>query len=110
MIEKGYKGGLVSRVCNKYSHKKYIISTAQEVGQDYWTTTVFPRILFGLLPNFSKKIFTIVRNNKEDACDIHQKVKEIVLNMSKNEWFEKMPSPQPSKGWSPDAKKKLEKM
>lgn len=107
MTEKGYKGGLVSRVRNKYSHKKYVISTAQEVGQDYWTTTVFPGILFGFLPNFSKKMFTVVRNSKEDAHNVHWEVKEIVLDSSENEWFEKMPNPQPQEGWSSDAKKKL---
>lgn len=107
MTEKGYQGGLVSRVCNKYSHKKYVISSAQEVGQDYWTTTVFPGILFGFFPNLSKKIFTVVRNSKKDTHEVHWNVKEIVLNIPEDEWFEKMPNPQPQEGWSPDAKKKL---
>jgi len=107
MTEKGYKGGLVSRVRNVHSGKKYVVSTAQEVGQDYWTTTVFPGILFGFLPNLSKKMFTIVRNNKEVAHEVHWEVKEMVLNTHESEWFEKMPNPEPLGGWSPDAKRKL---
>ena len=42
MTEKGYKGGLVSRVINKHSGKKYIVSTAQEIGKDYWSSIVAP--------------------------------------------------------------------
>jgi hypothetical protein len=107
MTEKGYKSGLVSRVRNKNSGKKYVISTAQEIGQDYWTTTVFPAILFGFLPSLSKKIFTIVRNNMEAAHETHWSIKELILNSSENEWFEKMPNPEPPEGWSTDAKKKF---
>jgi len=110
MTEKGYKGGLMSRVCNKYSRKKYVISTAQEIGQDYWTSTIFPGILFGLLPKLSKKMYTVVRNSKESAHDVHSKMKELAFNLPENEWFEKMPNPQPEEGWSPDAKKKLGEM
>lgn len=109
MTEKGYKGGLVSRVKNKYSGKKYVISTAQEIGMDYWTTTIFPGILFGLFPNFSKKIFTVVRNNKEDAHAVHWEIKEMVINALEDGWLEKLPNPIPPEGWSEDAKKKLEK-
>jgi|SRR3989338_1038804 len=107
MTEKGYKGGLVSRIRNKNSGKKYVVSTAQEIGQDYWTTTVFPGILFGFLPNLSKKMFTIVRNNQADAHEVHWGVKEMVLNFLESEWFEKMPNPEPPEGWSSDAKKKF---
>lgn len=107
MTEKGYKGGLVSRVRNKHSGKKYVISTAQEIGQDYWTTTVFPGVLFGLFPNLAKKVFTIVRNNQDEAHNIHRNIKEMVLNAPESEWLEKMPNPKPFEGWSPNAKKKL---
>lgn len=107
MTEKGYKGGLVSRIQNKISGKKYVVSTAQEIGQDYWTTTIFPAILFGFLPNLSKKMLTIVRNNKEAAHEVHASIKDMVLNSSENEWFEKMPNPEPPEGWSSDARKKF---
>ena len=109
MTEKGYKGGLVSRVSNKSSGKKYVVSTAQEIGQDYWTTTVFPAVLFGFFPDLSKQIFTIVRNNKEDAHNVHWDVKEMVLNSAEDEWLLKMPNPEPPDGWSVDAKSKLKK-
>src|SRR3989338_6298791 len=107
MTEKGYKGGLVSKARNQHSSKKYVVSTAQEIGQDYWTTTVFPSIFFGFLPNLSRPMFTIARNNKKDAHAVHWKVKEIVLNLPESSWFDEMPNPQPPEGWSPDAKKKL---
>ncbi|MFA5239067.1 MAG: hypothetical protein WC476_05075 [Phycisphaerae bacterium] len=108
MTEKGYKGGLVSRVKNKYSGKRYVISTAQEIGMDYWATVLFPGILFGLLPALTKKIFTVVRNNKEDAHLVHRKIKEIVINTPESNWLTEWPVPEPPEGWSEDAKKKLE--
>ena len=108
MTEKGYKGGLVSRVKNKYSGKRYVISTAQEIGMDYWATVVFPGILFGLLPALTKKVFTVVRNNKEDAHSVHWKIKEMVVNTPESNWLTEWPEPEPPEGWSEDAKKKLE--
>ncbi len=59
MTEKGYKGGLVSRVKNNFSGKKYVISTAQEINKDYWGTNVFPGVLFGFLPKLTQKLFSI---------------------------------------------------
>jgi len=109
MTEKGYKGGLVSRVRNKISGKRYVISTAQEIGMDYWTTAVFPTMLFGLLPRLTKAIFSIVRNNKDDAHKVHWMVKDIVQDSVESEWFEKIPNPQPEEGWSLDAVEKLRK-
>lgn len=108
MTEKGYKGGLVSRVKNKYSGKRYVLSTAQEIGTDYWTTVIFPGILFGLLPTLSKKIFTVVRNDKTSAHLAHREIKEMVINIAEDNWLEKLPNPIPPEGWSEDAKKKLE--
>lgn len=107
MTEKGYKGGLVSRVRNIHSRKRYVVSTAQEIGLDYWTTSVFPGILFGLLPSLTRKIFTIVRNSKEEAHAAHWETKQMVLNTPEEDWFQKMPNPEPSEGWSADAKRKL---
>ena len=109
MTEKGYRGGLVSRVLNKISGKRYVISTAQEIGMDYWTTAIFPTILFGLLPRLTKAIFSIVRNNKDDAHKVHWMVKDIVQDSVESEWFEKIPNPQPEEGWSLDAVEKLRK-
>jgi len=107
MTEKGYKGGLVSRVKNKYSGKRYTVSTAQEIGMDYWTTVILPSVLFGLLPLFSKKIFTVVRNNKEDAHAVHWEVKEMVINVPEPDWLTRLPNPEPPDGWSKDAEAKL---
>lgn len=109
MTEKGYKGGLVSKVKNKHSGKRYVISTALEIGKDYWTIVVFPGILFGILPVLSKKILTIVRNNKEDAHAVHWSIKEIVTNKSESDWFNELPDSQPPEGWSEDAEKTFKK-
>ena len=107
MTEEGYKGGLVSRVKNKTSGKKYVISTAQEIRQDYWSIVVFPAIMFGLLPNISKKILVLIRNNKDSAHQIHWEIKNLVLNYPENEWLEKIPSPEPPDGYSVGAREKL---
>ncbi len=109
MTEKGYRGGLVSRAQNQHSGKRYIISTAQEIGTDYWTTVVFPGILFGILPVFSKKIFTVVRNNKEDANTVHWKIKEMVMDRPESAWLTELPNPQPPEGYSEDEKRILKK-
>jgi hypothetical protein len=46
-------GGQISEVMNIHSRKLYMVSTAPEIGQDYWSTAVFPvvdrRFLFGLI-------------------------------------------------------------
>jgi len=109
MTERGYKDGLVSRVKNPYSRKRYVISTAQEIGRDYWTTVVFPGILFGLFPVLTKKIFAIVRNNKKDAHAIHWIVKSLVMSLPESVWLTNTPNPEPPEGWSEGAKKILEK-
>lgn len=109
MTEQGYKGGLVSRVKNPHSGKRYTISTSQEVGRDYWTTSVFRSILFGFLPIITKPIFTIVRNNKEDAHVIHWKVKNVIMTVPESYWLEMIPNPEPPEGWSKDAEKILKK-
>jgi hypothetical protein len=103
--EEGYKGGLVSRVKNKHSGKRYIISTAQEIGKDYWTTVVLPARFFRFLPDGFRPIFTWVRNTKEKAHDVHWMIKKIVIEEPEDKWIEVAPSPIPPDGFSEDAKK-----
>ena len=103
MTEKGYKGGLVSRVINKHSGKKYIISTAQEIGKDYWSSVVAPSRFFGLWMDFKKRL-TWIRNSKEEAHKVHYKLKEVVANIPEREWPEYVPNPKPPNGYSKDAK------
>jgi hypothetical protein len=107
MTEKGYKDGLVSRVRNKHSGKRYVVSTAQEIGQDYWSTVIFPGIFLGFFPKISEAIFSFIRNNKNDAHVVHWQIKEMTKNELESEWFEKMPSPEPPGGFSDGAKKIL---
>lgn len=107
MTEKGYKGGLVSRVKNKYSGKRYIISTAQEIDKDYWTTVILEARLFGLYPKSFKALLTWARNNKEDAHKVHWEIKRIVAEEPDDKWIKLAPSPKPPNGYSEDAKKLL---
>jgi hypothetical protein len=95
--------GLVSRVKNKHSGKKYVISTAQEIGKDYWNTVIFPTCFFGLLPNFLKPLFTWTRNTKEEAYKIHWVIENIVEKEPEDKWIEVAPSPIPPDGYSEDA-------
>lgn len=103
MTEEGYKGGLVSRVRNASSGKKYLISTAQEIGKDYWCTVIHPTFFFGLIPNIFTRIFVFTRNNMEEARTTHAQVKEMVANTPEKKWWDEMPNPMPPDGWSPDA-------
>ncbi len=105
MTEEGYKGGLVSWVKNSHSGKKYLVSTAQEIGKDYWCTVIHPRVFFGLIPNVFTKIFTFARNNKNEARAIHRQVKEMVIDTPEKGWWEAIPSPVPPDGWSSDAQR-----
>lgn len=108
MTEEGYKGGLVSRVQNKHSGKRYTVSTAQEIGKDYWTTGVLKiKLLF--FADFFHPLFTIVRNNKEDAHKVHWAVKELVIDTPENEWLELAPQPAPIEGYSKDAQEIFKK-
>ncbi len=109
MTEKGYKGGLVSWVRNQQSGKKYLISTAQEIGKTYWCTVVHPRVFFALIPNVFRKDFVVTRNNMEEAQDVHREVKEIVTTAPETKWFELMPDPMPPQGWSADALEIIER-
>mgnify|MGYP001176775481 CR=1 FL=1 len=108
MIEKGYRDGLVSRIRNQKSGKKYIISTAQEIGRDYWSIVVMPYRFLGLWFNWAKR-WTFIRNNKEDAHNIHEQLKGIVETIPEKEWLESFPNPSPPKGYSEDAKGILKK-
>lgn len=108
MIEKGYKGGLVSRITNKYSGKKYIISTAQELGKDYWSIVVAQSKFLGLWMDFKNRL-SWVRNNKEEAHKVHYELKDIVENIPKREWLDHAPNPAPPGGYSKDAEETLKR-
>jgi hypothetical protein len=113
----GIKGGLVSEVMNIHSRKLYLISTAPEIDQDYWTTALVPvvekKVLFGLInkkvPDVHHSIAAFIRNNKQDAHEVHIKVRYVVTSISEDFWFENFPSPEPPDGYSIGALRKLKK-
>jgi len=110
MTEKGYKGGLVSRVKNYQSGKTYMISTAQEIGRDYWSAVIMNSKFFGLFADFHHPLYTFIRNNKEDAYGVHATLKRIVETIPEKEWLESFPDPNPPEGYSKDAKGILGKL
>ncbi len=107
-IEKGYKDGLVSRVINQNSGKKYVISTAQEIGRGYWSTSIMKSKFFGLWTDFHHRL-TIIRNNKEDAYNVHEIIIKIAETTPEKDWLEAFPSPKPTEGYSEEAKEVLRK-
>jgi hypothetical protein len=108
-------GGLISEVMNVHSRKLYMVSTAPELGQDYWTTAVLPvvqrKALFGLLksnvPDVYHQIVTFIRNSMEEAHQVHVEVRHVVMFVTEEEWFGSFPRPAPSDGYSPGARHKL---
>jgi len=109
MGERGYKEGLISRVKNKHSGKRYIVSTVQEAGEDYWTTAIFPTCLGGLCPATFKPVLVWTRNTKEEAHKIHWKIKEIVIEEPEQRWIEISPCPIPPNGYTEGAKRVFKK-
>ena len=106
MTEQGYKGGLVSKFRDPEG-TKYMISTCQEIGHDYWTIGLISYIFFGMIPNGLKPMLVFVRNNKEDAHEIHAELKEIVTKYPKSEWPALLPRALPPEGLTKDAQEKL---
>jgi len=111
----GIPSGVVSEVVNLHSQRLYAISTAPEIGQDYWTTAVAPMIqktaLFGLIkrnvPDFRHQLFAFIRNSKNEAHAVHAQVRHIVSSEKEEDWMELIPDPAPPDGYSVGAKKKL---
>ena len=108
-------GGLVSEIMNIHSRKLYLISTAPEINQDYWTTALVPvvekKVFFGMInkkvPDVYHSIAAFTRNNKQDAHEVHIKVRHVVTTISEDDWFEHFPSPKPPDGYSSGAIAKL---
>lgn len=107
-------GGQISEIMNIHSRRHYIVSTAPEIGQDYWTTGVISILeresALGLLkrePNIENPIVVFIRNNKQDAYQVHAEVRHIVLSLPEDDWFTSFPSPRPPEGYSEGARRKL---
>ena len=107
-------GGLISEIINKYSQKKYMISTAQEIGQDYWSTSFAPKIekrkFLGLIKKHhvdNLNSVSFIRNNKKDAHSTHYQLKRILISSNDKNWLDNLPSRTPPEGYSAGAKEKL---
>jgi hypothetical protein len=108
-------GALVSEVKNIHSDRVYFVSTAPEIGQDYWSTVVLParqkKRLLGLLtvwrPDVYHQIATVIRNSINEAHRVHAEVQHIVTMKPEDDWLTFFPSPTPPDGLSEGARRKL---
>ena len=81
-------GDVWSEVSNIHSRHGYLILTQPELGEDYWVTHIFSTVqkkaLFGFIVitamDFNHPIVTFMRNNKEDAYNLHAQIRLIVTN------------------------------
>ncbi len=111
----GLPGGQISEVMNIHSRKLYMLSTAPEIGEDYWSTAVLPvverKALFRLfkrnVPDLYHPVCGFIRNNMEDAHQVHAQVRHVITSIAEDQWFEHFPSLSPPDGYSEGAKKKL---
>ncbi len=108
-------GGVISEVMNVHSRKLYMVSTAPEIGRDYWSTAVLPvvqrKALFGLVksnvPDVYHQIVSFIRNSMADAHAVHAQVRHVVTSVREDNWFDSFPSPAPPDGYSEGARNKL---
>lgn len=108
-------GGVISEVMNIHSRKLYMVSTAPEIGQDYWSTAVMPMIpqkrLLGLLtvnvPDAYHQLASFIRNSMEDAHAAHAQARHVVTSIAEADWWNSFPHPSPPDGYSPGARAKL---
>lgn len=111
----GVPGGLVSEVTNPVSQRVYIISTAPEIGQDYWSTAILPvvqqRVFLGLFKrsgvDVNHPVLAIIRNSQETAHEAHALTKSIVSSKPEADWLDFLPDPEPAEGYSKGAREKL---
>jgi hypothetical protein len=108
-------GGLISEVMNLHSQRLYVVSTAPEIGQDYWTTAVLPVVekksWLGLVtkrvPDAYHQIVAFVRNSRDAAHQVHAQVRHVVAYEKEENWLSMFPPPTPPDGYSEGAKQKL---
>lgn len=113
----GLPGGLITEVKNQHSQKYYFVSTAPEIGQDYWTTAILSSTVqtrwFGLVrrraPNPLNQLAGVIRNTMKEAHKAHGEVSIIVGAKRESDWLMHLPSPTPRDGFSVGARRKLNK-
>jgi len=100
--------GTVSKVKNKHSGIKYVISTAKEIGKDYWSSVVAESMFFGIWMKWNNRL-TWIRNNEKDAYEVHTILEKVIENIPEHEWRNHTPSLSPPEGYSIDAQNTLQK-
>ena len=111
----GLPGSLFSEVKNVHSGRVYFVLTGPEIGQDYWTTNIFPAVekkhAFGLVvklePDLHHSAGGFIRNSMQKAHEIHGQIHVLVTMTAEDNWMDAFPSPSPPDGYSEGARKKL---
>jgi hypothetical protein len=99
-------GGLISMIMNEFSGHPYIISTAQELGRKYWSSSVIDGN--SEVTKNPTSVLAVVRNSQADAHEVHRQLEELVLHQRESDWVSKSPNPMPPDGLSDEAKEVLE--
>lgn len=97
--------GLYNKVKCLFDKRNYVVSTAYDKG-GYWSTAVFHSWSIGVPKSF-KPLYAIVRNDENNAKDVHHLVVDIVKKYPITTWHEKMPSPKSEEGYNVGANKKI---
>lgn len=100
--------GVISKVKNKHSGIKYVISTAKEIGKDYWSSVIAESKFLGLWMKWNNRL-TWIRNNEKDAYEVHATLEKTIKNIPEDEWVNHTPNPRPPEGYSIDAQNALQK-
>ena len=73
----GLAGGLVTNVQNIHSSRSYVVSTAPEVGRDYWSTAVLNTTQDGGT-DFQNPVASFIRNDQASAHSVHEEIVALV--------------------------------
>lgn len=89
-------------IMNEVSGHPYIVSTAQELGRKYWSSSVIDGT--SDLAKNPVMVLSIVRNSQTQAHEVHGQLNELVLHHKESEWINEAPNPMPPDGLSDEAK------
>lgn len=95
-------GGRITMIMNEVSGHPYIVSTAQELGRKYWSSSVIDGT--SDLAKNPVMVLSIVRNSQTQAHEVHGQLNELVLHHKESEWINEAPNPMPPDGLSDEAK------
>ena len=98
--------GFVSKFKNQFSKKKYLISTAYDK-KGYWSSGVFTINLLGI-PDLFHPLVSIIRNNQDEAKNVHSQLARIVETFPEIEWSKHIPQTEPPEGFNEKTTKVIE--